>query len=202
MQFRIGLIAFCLATTTANAQGGQSPIQQGSIQIGGTADISHTEPEGNGPGLTIIEAFPRVGYFVVKGLALSANVRYRRASAEDQTNVKDQTSTEWGLGPGVSYYVATPVPRLFPFVSGRLLYNRTSSHSEQLPSGAEIDSRIRTKVWLVSGGALYMLGEHVGLTSEAFHQWNRNKITSGSGAAAKSNSTTYGIQWGITAFIF
>ena len=185
----------------ASAQGPESPIQKGSIAIGGTADISHTEPDGSGPALTIIQLFPRLGYFVAKGLALSANGRFRRASSEDQPNVKDQTSTELGIGPGVSYYVATRLPRLFPFVSTRVLYNRTTNHAELLPAGTDVDSRITTVVWLGSAGALFMLGEHVGLTSELFYQRNNNTIRNGT-AESTSDSNTYGVQWGISAFIF
>lgn len=183
------------------ARPSESPIQKGSIAIGGTADISRTEPEGSGSALTIIEAFPRFGYFVVKGLALSVNGRYRRASAEDQPTVKDQTSTEMGIGPGISYYVATRLPRLFPFVSARMLYNRSSNHAEILPAGPDVDSRITTVVWLGSVGALFMLGKHVGLTSEAFYQRNNNTIRNGT-AESTSDSNTYGVQWGISAFIF
>ena len=198
---RVCLMTLLFSAPAARAQSPDSPIQKGSIAIGGTADISHTEPDGSGSALTIIQAFPRLGYFVVKGLALSANGRYRRVSAEDQAAVRDQTSTEWGIGPGVSYYVATRLPRLFPFVSTRVLYNRTSNHAEILPAGPEVDSRITTVVWLGSAGALFILGKHVGLTSEVFYQRNNNTIRNGT-AESTSDSNTYGIQWGISAFIF
>ena len=199
---KICLLTLVVAATGARMEAQGSPIQKGSIAIGGTADISYTEPVDGGAGLTIVEAFPRFGYFVAKGLALSLNGRFRRASSEAQATVKDQTSTEWGIGPGVSYYVATPVPRLFPFVSARVLYNRTTTHAELVPSGTEIESRITTDVWLGSLGALFMLGQHVGLTSEAFYQRNNNKIRSGQAAETESDSNTYGLQWGISAFIF
>ena len=200
----ISLITLLVTPASVAAQAQESPIQKGSIQIGGTADVSHTEPDGGGAALTIVEAFPRFGYFVVKGLALSANGRFRRASSEAQATVKDQSSTELGIGPGVSYYVATPVARLFPFVSARVLYNRTSTHAELVPSGTKIESRINTVVWLGSAGALFMLGKHVGLTTEAFYQRNKNKIRSGGGGAPEvsSDSNTYGIQWGIIAFLY
>ncbi len=197
-----GLSGLLLAPMIQKIQGQESPIQKGSVVVGGTADISHTEPVGGGSGLTIVSAFPRVGYFVVNGLALSLNGRFRRTSAEDQANVRDQTSTEWGIGPGVSYYVATPFPRLFPFVSARVLYNKTSTHAELVPAGTVIESRITTVVWLGSVGALFMLGKHVGLTSEAFYQRNNNTVRTGASAESDSKSNTYGLQWGITAFIF
>ena len=138
---------------------------------------------------------------MAKGLALSVNGRFRRASSEAQATVKDQTSTEWGIGPGIPYYVATSVPRLFPFVSARVLYNRTTTHAELIPSGTVIESRITSGVWLGAVGALFMLGEHVGLTSELFYQRNNNKVRNGE-LEQECDSNTYGVQWGISAFIF
>lgn len=203
MRFRIPafVLAPCIAMATAKSEAQQSPIQQGSIQIGGTADISRTDGGDDSPGLMLVEAFPKFGYFVVKGLAVTLNVRLRRAWAEDQPTVKDQSSSDAGIGPGVSYYVTTRYPRLFPFVSARTLYNRNSSHAELIPSGPVIETTVTSYVWLGSAGALYMLGEHVGLTSEAFYQRQNNNVRNNT-ARAKSKSSSYGLQWGITAFIF
>ena len=200
LQLEVCLIALLFASAEVKAQGQRSPIQRGSIQIGGTANISRTKASEGGSGLTIAEAFPRLGYFVVRGLAVSANLRFRKVWADDQPNARNQTSSEWGIGPGVSYYVSTRVPRLFPFVSARALYNRATTHADV--NSTAVDSRVSTELWLLSGGALYMLGEHVGLTSEAFYQRNHNNIRSGASAESTSSSKTYGMQWGISAFIF
>lgn len=194
------LVALISVPAAANAQAKKLPIQQGSIQIGGTADISRTRSSGGGSGLTIAEAFPRIGYFVAKGLAVSANFRVRKVWADDQPGATNQGSTEWGIGPGVAYYVQAGMPRLFPFLSGRALHNRATSHADV--GAASIDTRVTTDLWLLSGGALYMLGEHVGLTSEVFYQRNHNKVRNNPTTEITSSSTTYGVQWGISAFIF
>lgn len=78
LQLEVCLIALLFASAEVKAQGQRSPIQRGSIQIGGTADISRTKASEGGSGLTIAEAFPRLGYFVVRGLAVSANLRFRK----------------------------------------------------------------------------------------------------------------------------
>lgn len=202
MRLQLGacLIALIPVSTAVKAQAQKSPIQQGSIQVGGTADITRTKASGGGSGLTIAEAFPRFGYFVFRGLAVSANFRVRKVWADDQPNAENQTSTEWGVGPGLAYYTATGVPRLFPFVAARALYNRATSHADL--GAASVDTRVTTDLWLLSGGALYMLGEHVGLTSEVFYQRNHNKVRNNPTAEFTSSSTTYGVQWGISAFIF
>lgn len=198
----VGLLGILLAATARGAEGQKSPIQKGSVQIGGTADISRTEPAGGGSALTIVEAFPRAGYFVARGLALNLNGRLRKTWAEDQPSAKNQGSSEWGLGPGISYYVSTRSPKFYPFISGRALYNKSSSHAELIPSGTKVESGVTTKVWLGSVGALYMLADHVGLTSEAFYQRNDNTARNSPSTEASSKSNTFGIQWGITAFIY
>ena len=96
--FNAGLLLTLLAATAFRTEAQKSPIQKGSIQIGGTADISHTEPAGGGSALTIAEAFPRAGYFVARGLAVSLNGRFRKTWADDQPNARNQGSTEWGVG--------------------------------------------------------------------------------------------------------
>ncbi len=200
--FNAGLLLTLLAATAVRTEAQKSPIQKGSIQIGGTADISHTEPAGGGSTLTIAEAFPRAGYFVARGLAVSLNGRFRKTWADDQPNARNQGSTEWGVGPGISYYVSTRSPRLYPFISARALYNKSSSHAELIPSGTKVESGVTTRVWLGSLGALFMLADHVGLTSEAFYQRNDNTARISPSTEASSKSNTYGLQWGITAFIY
>ena len=83
-----------------------------------------------------------------------------------------------------------------------MLYDRTKSHLTLLPSETSVNNRVTSRVWLVGAGVLYMLADHVGLTSEAFYQWNRNTVSNEPAADFSQNSKTYGLQWGIAGFIF
>ncbi len=212
-----GLSACTLAVATpGNAQSEvvrapkrESPIQRGSIQISGTASFVLSRDLGNDYGWSTLEILPRVGYFVAKGLAVTANLRYRGVWYDDQAAIRDQTFREWGIGPGVTYFVSTRSPRVFPFVAGRTLYSRGRTRFDRFatpqstePVEEDVTSRTTTATWQVSAGALYMLVKHVGITGEGFYQ--RTKATSQSPGSNESTNSAqqYGAQWGIAAFVF
>lgn len=187
----------------------ESPIQRGSVQVGGTASFTRSRDIGNDQGWTTLELLPRVGYFVVRGLSVSANVRYRRISFDDQESVRNQTLTECGIGPGLTYFVSTSSPRVFPFVSARTLFIRGVNRADitpspQVPEPSEVErsSRTRTHAWLGSAGAMYMLVNHVGITGEAFYQRDRVTIKAGETVEYGNSSELYGLQFGVVAFLF
>jgi hypothetical protein len=206
MRSHIQVLLLTLATfaTASISHGQQSPIQKGSIQVAGTADVTHTRDIGNDFGWTSVELLPRVGYFVVRGLAVSANLRFQRVWYDDNETITDQRAVNWGIGPGVTYYVATRSPRLFPFVSARTLFTRGSSHTTVTgPTGERrVDSRVTNNVWLLSGGALFMVAKHVGISGELFYQHENFTARYDPNPANGNSSETYGLHWGIVAFIY
>ena len=198
---------FSGAAPLAGAQ--ESPVQRGSIQLGGTAAFTKSRDIGNDNGWVTLELLPRVGYFVVRGLAVSANLRYRVIWNDDQATVRDQRFTDWGVGPGLTYFFTTKSPRLFPFVSGRTLFVRSyhtadlySSPQSEEPAVADNETRTRTRNWQTSVGVMYMVAKHVGITGEVFYQ--RTKVTIGIGKPDESSNEAelYGLQWGVAAFVF
>ena len=204
----ISLAGFLFAIpNTLSAQ--DSPVQRGSIQLGGTAAFTRARDIGNDNGWVTLELQPRLGYFVVKGLAVSANLRYRVIWNDDQATVRDQRFTDWGIGPGLTYFFATKSPRVFPFISGRTLFVRSfhtadlySSPGDETPSVPDNETRTRTRNWQGSAGIMYMAVKHVGLTGEIFYQ--RSKVTVGVDTPNESanEAELYGVQWGIAAFVF
>lgn len=199
-----GLFAVLVSTAPGVVQSQQSPIQKGSIQVAGTASLTHEHDIGNDFGWTSLELAPRVGYFIAHGLAVNGNFRFQRIWYDDQETIKDQRALTWGIGPGLTYYVPTRFQRLYPFVSARTLFLRTSLHSTQTLSNNVIPLRSHStnNVWLISGGALYMLGKHVGITSELFYEHEYFTSQYGPSSATGNSSEMYGVQWGIAAFIF
>ena len=202
-------------TTAANAQAGnesvrrESPVQRGSVQVAGTASFQRTHDIGNDHGWVTLELTPRVGLFVMRGLAVNLNVRHRQIWFDDQATVREQHFNEWGIGPGLTYYVTTKSPRLFPFISGRTLFVRSVNETDlyvsaDLPEPTVNDRKARTRTtnWQVSGGVMYMLVKHVGLTSEVFYQRTRTTIQPDTPEEATNSAKLYGIQWGLAAFIF
>jgi hypothetical protein len=207
---RLVLLA-CVAgfPISAIAQEGGSPIQQGSVQVGGTATLNRSRDIGNDFGWVTLDLFPRAGYFVVKGFAVSLNGRHRRIYYDDQALVRDQRFVEWGLGPGVTYYASTKSRRLFPFVSARTLFSRTRNESDIFarpqdtePAEENRISRSRTATWLISGGVMYMLVKHVGVTSEAYYQHTRSTVQTEPQPESSNRAEQFGLQWGVAAFIF
>ena len=204
LPIEVCLFAVLVATVPAAIQCQQSPIQKGSIQIGGTASFTHDHDIGNDFGWTSLKLAPRVGYFIARGLALSGNFRFQRIWYDDQETIKDQRALTWGIGPGLTYYVPTRFHRLYPFASARTLFLRTHSHSTLTSANTFGDgsSESTNNVWLVSAGALYMVGTHVGVTSELFYQHEYFTARYGILPANGNSAEMYGLQWGITAFIY
>ena len=170
-----------------------SPIQAGSIQVAGSAQFTHTRDIGNDQGWTEFDLTPRLGYFLARGLALNAHLQFQRISAAGNHQ------TGWGFGPGLSYFVDVHSRHFYPFISGRTLLAWDNSSTEVLGAG---NFRQTNRVWLVSGGGLFMLGQHVGLSGELFYQHEHFTSRPGSGQVLANSSETYGLQWGVAAFIF
>ncbi len=198
----------CGSAGVASAQATESPVRRGSIHIGGNASLTRTRDIGNDHGWVTLDLTPRAGVFVAKGLAVSLNVQHHRVYYDDQATVRDQRFVGWGAGPGVTYYATTKYRRVFPFMSARTLFSRGRNEADifahpQDPEPAEENrlAKTRTGTWLVSGGVLYMLVKHVGITSELYYQRTRTTIVAP--PPEQSNSAEqFGIQWGVAAFIF
>ncbi|HEX5386421.1 MAG TPA: hypothetical protein VFW66_06990 [Gemmatimonadales bacterium] len=173
-----------LLPRAADAQ--YSPVHRGSIQLAGTAQLSHFRDIGNDFSSSVIELAPRLGYFVAPGLALNANLQFRHDASEVAA------ATQWGVGPGLTYYVSGLSRRVYPFVSGRTLF--TWSHAWD-GSGVVLDRRNSTS-WLVSSGALVLLAEHVGLTAELYYQHDRFTVE-----PSTNSDEQYGLQWGFAIFV-
>jgi hypothetical protein len=187
MAARMGLLVLALGLLPPRAAAAQySPVHRGSIQLAGTAQFGHSRDIGNDFNTTFLEIAPRLGYFVAPGLALSANLQFRHTTQE----IAD--GTEWGVGPGLTYYVSGLSRHVYPFVSGRTLF--TWSHAWD-KSGVVLDQRHST-TWLVSAGALVPLAEHVGLTAELYYQHDHFTVEPNWNSAE-----AYGLQWGFAIFV-
>lgn len=177
--------------------------------MGGTAAFTHTRDRGTDFEWTTLDVMPRVGYFVTRGLAVNLNLRHRRIWNEDRATVRDETFSEWAAGPGLTYFATTRFPRLFPFVAGRTMFNRTLNtadiySSPQSPEPAIDNRKARTssRIWQVSAGLMYMVGSHVGITGEGFYQRTRASLEPGTSNETSNSAELFGLQWGFATFIF
>jgi hypothetical protein len=133
---------------------------------------------------------PRLGLFVIRGLAINANLQLGYVSGGSYS------SWRWGIGPGVTYYFGGPTSRVYPFLTGRTLFVRTHS------TWSEGDIRAATTdvAWLAGGGVVLMLVKHVGLSAELFYQ--RSKHTLDSDTSEPVEAQWYGLRIGVAAFLF
>src|SRR5689334_9473945 len=166
-----GILVLSPALLGAQARN-DSPIRKGTVQVAGTAAFYHDRDIGNDNGWTLFELMPRVGYFVTRGLAVSANLQFRKVWGEDQR------STAWGVGPGLTYYFTTPARRFYPFVSARSLFTRTRSHVDEhtFDNGITLPPSTSTGFtdsWLLSAGGLFMISRQVGISTELFYQHDK-----------------------------
>ena len=187
----LGLMALVGSAGSLPAQ--DAPIRRGSVPIGGTAHYSHFKDVANESTASILELTPRVGYFVARGLVVSGNLRFQHWWADRQS------STGWGIGPGLTYYIHTGARRLYPFLSVRTMFTWDLGR-------ADFEETHRTRAtgrsWLASGGALLMVGHGVGITGELFYQRDRFSGSADEMPTNVNHAITYGLQWGIAAFIY
>ena len=188
----VALTGLLVALGMGHVEAQRSPIRHGSLQIAGSAQFTHSRDIGNDRGWTVFEVTPRLGYFVVNGLALNANLRFRY-SWEDGSHV-----TEWGVGPGLTYYVNLKSRHFYPFLSGRTLFAQDVPSADQFG----ITTKSTDCVWLASAGGLIMLGSHVGISGELFYQHEHLTAKTTGAPRVANNAETYGLQWGVAAFIF
>ncbi len=128
------------------AFGQASPIDKGSLIVGGNANLSAPSNGFNGDRSFNLTVSPSVQYFVAPGLALGGGVTLGVLGKR----------FAGGIGPKVSYFFKGKEERaLYPFVSASASYFRAFGS----------DSGVAD----VSGGAVLMIAKNVGLTGEAFY---------------------------------
>ncbi len=170
---------FLLALLVPSAMLAQSyALTPGSWRVGGSASVTGFRDVGNDRRFFTIDFSPRIGYFVFKGLSFDANLRFARTSSQGQT------SSLWGVGPGLTYYFGQQDWRVYPFASGRTLF-----------TFGEFTDRY---AWLGGVGVVILLNAHVGILAELFYQFDDVNRNTGQG----NESETYGLRFGVAAFAY
>src|SRR4051812_37488871 len=114
------LLAFLGLSRPGVAQ--RSPISAGTWLLGGTGSFYTGRDIGNDRSTHVLDLSPRVGYLALRHLAVSANLRL--ASAWDSLG----RSHDWGIGPGVTYYLGSARHRFFPYLTARTLFLWSSAY--------------------------------------------------------------------------
>lgn len=115
----------------------QSPMEKGTFSLNGSLSYSSQSYDGADDSRNILMLNPQAGYFVKENLSLGVSLSYVNYS------LGSASSTEWGIGPNLRYYLDSGETTK-PFFS--LGYAYTSSSN----SGSD-DKWIGTQLILTAG---------------------------------------------------
>ena len=173
-----------LALTPRPARAQVPALSRGSLIVGGSAAVDITDT-GDSDNITSIALTPHVEGFVKDGLAVGGDVLLGRSSQGDAS------VTTIGIGPVVAYYFGDE-GTTHPFVRGGVRWVHASS---DFSAGSSSQS---TTGLHASAGLLLLLSDAVGVEAALYWEHNRYKPESGS----TFNSNRYGLNAGISAFVF
>ena len=189
---RAALVAagFALVASVAHAQA-KGPIGQGSWIVGGTAGWSHSAIDGAPNATSTFTLAPSGLYFVRPHIAIGG------AAATGYSATGSEHIWTYGIGPDVRYYFGDMSGKLFPFIRADMqpVWSRMST------AGGGADAHQHRWSYEGSAGLTQMLATHVGLTGELFYATAR-ATQELSTTTATVTSSSYGIRFGISAFVF
>jgi hypothetical protein len=191
MRRRDLLLAFAiLASVTTRAATQTYAMDRGVWLLSGSASLAHSKSSGSSSGHTGLGITTTAGYFVVPGLALSANFQFGHSAGEGAT------ATSYGVGPGISYYFGRANTKLHPYLAAAALYQHQSFSN----------SGVSTSTWhsftyTGSGGLALLVARNVGATGEVYYMHSNSKASSPNNVTTGS-STQYGTRFGLAIFIY
>jgi hypothetical protein len=136
---------------------------------------------------------PQVGFFVAPGLAITGNATLAWSDSDNSN-----TFTR-GIGPGLSYFFGGMGERVYPYLTGRVLYQQSDLDAQVGP--LESESEIADWSWLLGVGGAFFLARNVALNGELFYS-RRSTDVSSDIAETEFSSARYGLEVGIRAFVF
>jgi hypothetical protein len=170
-----------LNSTVSPSHAQTSPVDRGSVLIGGDASFTSVGID-NGASdgrVSQLSVNPNGQYLIRPGLAVGGDVLFTYVS-DDGSN-----TTRYGVGPAVTYFFGRGERSYYPFVSGS--FGVTHARDDNLD-----EDRTQTS-YRGAGGLLVMLSRSVGVSGELFYQHIDN---------AQLQTNTFGIAFGISAFVF
>jgi len=171
------LVIICNACLFAQEAG---PIDKGSLIIGGSASFTSSKAEGSSTRVTGISLRPSLLYFFFPSVAIGGNIHIQNTSAGYYE------ASAFSIGPKVAFFFRTKSDNLYPYLGAS--FNITSA-----------DDYTATELRL-SGGLAALVVSHVAITGEFFYQLEHYDPDSEYYSAYNLN--TFGVTFGITAFIY
>jgi hypothetical protein len=205
MPIRLNTIAAVVALWVAAVGAADAQTfatDRGVWQVGGNVNLGRAQTSGSGPGAptdasTAASLAPRLGYFVLPGLAVTGNLSlgYSNSDLGHQWG--------WGVGPGLTYYFGRGAKKLYPYVAGVTLFQWSRGYRDGT-DGPIVKSDARR--WQLSGGAVLLVARNVGLNGELyFSRAHLNTSIGSPGSPSFESSSTledYGLQFGVSLFVY
>ncbi|HUU46186.1 MAG TPA: outer membrane beta-barrel protein [Acidobacteriota bacterium] len=183
------LCAACLILTTTAAMAQPAAIQRGSVMISGSASITRAGGdlyESDDGAYTTISVTPSVGFFTRDGTMVGGFLSYTRTSREDGAS-----AYVLGLGPTAAFFMNTNSD-VVPFVGGGAKIMTIGGSY-----GGSPDSETGYG-FFVSGGVVFLVGSHLGITAETSYNYDR---FSAEGSNAVVTGNIIGFAVGVAGFL-
>lgn len=178
------LVCLCIlfSTPLSASHAQNSPVDQGSVLIGGNASLTSTAIDSDvttDGRTTQFILNPTSQYLIIPGVAVGGDVLFGYAS-DDNASV-----TRYGIGPAVTYFFGRGERSIYPFLSGSVGIIRAR--------GANLDASRTQTSYRGAGGVLLKLTRSVGITGEFFVQQTDD---------GRLRTSTFGLAFGVSAFVF
>jgi len=188
--FTVFSLIFFSSVVQADDSRAKSPIDKGSINIGGTFSIQssggdlYESSKGDRQTTAIFTTGNR--YFILPSIAVGGDIMYLR------TSQSDVSATQFGIGPALSYFFDVKSDKIYPYVGvGLLYYNYSVDLGQWDTSTTGFDFRF-------GGGLAYMLGKNLALVVELNYHLQSLKPEEGDSQSGNILAFTVGFA----AFLF
>lgn len=191
MRFFFGLLLLCFCSSSIAAQ--EYPTDRGSFLIGGAFEFSSRggdlyEDEDENRESRIV-ATPTLQYFILPGLAAGINASFARAAQDESA------FSQMRLGPVLSFHLGSQNTSVVPFIALSPLYIRLTSefdNESESNTGFAFQAMAGLEAFVARNVAISFGGFYL---SESIEVEFFNETDTFSG-------TTFGLQVGVTAFVW
>jgi hypothetical protein len=195
LSWRSAVVGVCLGVgaSAAHAQAATSPIGTGAWIVSGSAGWTHNDPDVQTAGTTMFLS-PSALYFFRPRWAIggSVDLGYSHSGIYKTKSL--------GVGPEVRFYPADLTDKTLPYLRASV---RPSWLQAEVGSGRSSTRDLQSDFAV---GLTRLLATHVGLSGELFYTHLASHFGDSGGAGGPPNpditTDSYGLRFGITAFVF
>jgi hypothetical protein len=168
-------------------------------QVGGNVYLARSRSLGNATlqpsdGSTTVSLAPRLGYFLLPGLAVTGNLSL------SYTGQDIGHSWSWGVGPGLTYYFGRAARSFYPYVAGLTQFAWLHTDQDDGLGGSAL--RSDAQHWQISGGAVVLVARNVGLNGELYYSRTYLSSSNSMGFDGSTTQEQYGLQFGVSLFVY